>query len=183
MEREWLSYPRGALPTPLGPLDFAFTEARHVSLTTGINPEDSPSLVINSVPYQVHVHLYRQPDGTWNTGDRRPFMNRIGQLRSGASDSAYRKLVDSTVTGWTEFMAAPDAELYERDAELAHLNNQIMSAEEDLSKEMKKVHDIEATLADLTLREQDVAVPHLKRGGFPGPKDWSPKGRIPVGDE
>ena len=79
-------------------------------------------------------------------------------------------------------MTTRDAEIAQIEAELGHLNNEIMSVEEALEKELEKVDTIRADQDALMAREREAQEGRgtlVKRGGWPTPKDWSPKGRLP----
>ena len=141
------------------------------------------SLDINNVEYMVTLHIYQQPDGTWSKQDYNSlYLSREGQFGREYTKSAYKKADRFLTEAWTEFMATRNAEIAQIEAELVHLNNEIMSVDEALEEELAKVVAIRADRDALMVREREAEEGRgslVKRGGWPTPKDWSPKGRLP----
>lgn len=181
MPREYQENVKGVFETPFGPIDFTLTQSDHVFMSAGSAYDQSPAMEINRVPYHVNLHLFLQPDGSWATKSYTDIhMTREGTFGDSGSSAARKKFSEGVAAAWTEFVPTLEVSLVE--AELVHLNNQLLQVEEDLSKEMEKVAAIEAKRAELLGRERemlDAQAKFSRRGGYPKPQDWSPLGRRP----
>lgn len=184
MPREWMDYVKGDIETKFGMMEFALTEANHVHLSSGSGSgsDPFPGLDINNVIYYISLHLHREPDGTWvKRSDHDPYMSRKGS-GEGGTPSASKKAYEAIRTAWEEFISNEDGEIARVESELAHTNNRIIQVEEDLEKAAAAAAEIESARNDLLVHEREVQEGRgalIKRGGYPTPKDWSPRGRIP----
>jgi len=176
MARGWMDYVEGRLETPFGPMHFAITQGDHVSISAGGGTSDkTPRIVVNRVPYYAHFHFFLQPDGSWaqrNYSDvhMSPEPSRV------AREKAYKGIK----AAWETFIAGDEISLLE--AERGHLNNEIRSVEDDIEKAQKVVDDLAAKRNDLLSQEQAIENRRkelMKQGGYPAPRDWSPRGEVP----
>lgn len=149
--RTFREYPHDRIETRLGALTLAVTEATHIHADANSNSatNDSIGLVLRGVRYGVSLHLYRWPDGRWHVGiageqaERHVYASKLDvpYPRNAASPTALRtfiEVVEAAVNEWAEhnpriFVAA----------ELGHLNNDIMRADDNLA-------DLHRKLAALT---------------------------------
>jgi pyrroloquinoline quinone (PQQ) biosynthesis protein C len=180
MPREWMNFVEGELETPFGPMGFAITQGDHVHIST----DQSENVVVNRVPYSISLHLHRQPDGTWTRKDSRdPYMSKAGTMHE-YTFSAQEKAYQGIRQAWEEFIARHQDALLE--AERGHLNNEIMRADEEVEKAQKTLAEEERKRSELLAREKalwETLSGRIKRGGYPTPTDWSPRGKIPEPEE
>lgn len=183
MARDWLDTIKGTIETPFGPMYFALTKGDHVYISAGgSGTDDPPAIVVNGVAYYTNVHLYLQPDGSWNTrpGSNDPYMSRKGSVGRSASTAAEKKALEGIRKTWEQFIAGDDGALIE--AERRHVNNEIQSLEEDIEKAARALAVLEARRQALLKHEDEVSVAYrglIRRGGYPKPGDWSPRGQVP----
>lgn len=187
MEREHLDYThmvRGVFETPFGPMDFALTEADHVSISAGSGGDKSPKIVVNNIAYSTNVHLFAKEDGSWQHAPDGGllYMSRGGfGLQRDTSDAARRKASEGIIAAWEDFIFGKD--YLRMEAEVVNLNNEIVETEKKLEEAKKVVSTIEDQKQALLQAEQDVIEARKefgKQGGYPKPKDWSPLGRFPT---
>jgi len=180
MARGWMDFVEGRLETPFGPMHFAITQGDHVSISAGGSTDKLPRILVNRVPYYTHLHLFLQPDGSWIRKDeyREPYMSRT------AGDDATRSAREKAYVGikqaWEAFIAGDEISLLE--AERSHLNNDIIRVEEQLKKAEKVVEDLDTKRDRLLAGEQAIENRRkelMKQGGYPAPRDWSPRGEVP----
>lgn len=187
MARQWLDSINGRIETPFGPMFFALTQGDHVYISAGGGGQNEPpSIIVNGVAYYTSVHLHLQPDGSWDIrpGSNDPYMSRKGSVGRNASTAAEKKALLGIRKTWEHFIAGDEGALVE--AERRHVNNDIRSIEEDLEKASKVVSDLEAKRAALLRHEEEVHVSRrelMRRGGYPKPGDWSPRGDVPEPQE
>jgi len=183
MPREYIGFLEGKLETPFGPMDFAITRGDHVSISAGSSSDKSPRIVVNRVPYSTHLHLSLQPDGSWIQKDNVDLYMSRG-MGNDASRSAREKAYLGIKQAWEQFIAGDEGALLE--AERGHLNNEIRSKEKDIEKAKAALNDLEVQMEELLSRElmvQDRQKELTREGGYPDPRDWSPRGEIPEGFE
>lgn len=187
MAREWMDSINGAIETPFGPMYFALTQGDHVYISAGgSSPNEPPPIVVNGVPYYTSAHLYLQPDGSWDirSGSNDPYMSRRGSVGRNASSAAEKKALAGIRKAWEQFIAGDDGALVE--AEWRHVNNEIRDAEEEISKAAKALGDLEHKRTALLRHEEEVLEGRrklMRRGGYPKPGDWSPRGQVPEAPE
>lgn len=180
MTREYSEFIKGDLQTPLGPMQYTLTSGTHVNLTAGGGSDKFPGIVVYGVPYYTSFHLHRLGEGTWGIKDERNDIYMTRSNFSDASSAARRKAAAVLSKVWSDHVAGLDQQLIE--AELGSLNNEIRTVEEDLDKQQKLMAEMEARRQDLLKREDEAngrLEKYIRRGGYPNPSDWSPRGRIP----
>ena len=175
-----MNFIEGKLETPFGIMDFAITQGDHVSISAGGSSNEAPRIVVNRIPYYTHLHLYLRPDGSWVRKDeyREPYMSR--GMGDDASRAAREKAYAGIRQAWETFIAGDEVALLE--AERRHLNNDIMQVEKDIEKAEKVVADLDSKRGALLAREnavEDRRKDLMKQGGYPAPRDWSPRGEVP----
>lgn len=174
MPREYIGGVTGLFPTPFGEMEFVITQGDHVHLT-------GRQISVNRVTYRANLHLYRQEDETWIPKDyNSTYMSRADVIGDSGTDAARRKFTEGARAAWEDFIRGQDIPLVE--AELAYLNNQLMDAEEELAKRIEAVYVMETKRSGLLAQERemlDAQAQFSRRGGYPGPHDWSPLGRRP----
>lgn len=180
MAREFMDYIKGKLETPFGIMDFALTQGDHVSISAGGSSNEAPSIVVNRVPYYTHLHLFLQSDGSWirREDSSDPYMSR--SIGNDASRAAKEKAYAGIRQAWEAFIAGDEVSLLE--AERGHLNNEIRSVDEDIQKAERVVQDLDSKRDSFLAREREVyerLKEIKKKGGYPAPRDWSPRGDVP----
>ena len=176
MARSWIEHPKGIFETPFGAMDFAITQGNHVSISAGSNYDKSPKIVVNRKPYYVHLHLFLQPDGSWAREDEFREPNMSPDPSRVTQEKAYLGIKGA----WESFIQGDEIGLLE--GERSHLNNRIMSVDEEIAKAEAALKELDSKRDALLAREravQDRRKELMKQGGFPAPRDWSPRGEVP----
>lgn len=107
--------------TPFGTMYATPTGRNHVSITTMSSL--GGGIVINGVSLSVHIHLYRDLDGTWS---HETFYARRNDNFEVASDAARRKIANGLIpllVTWCD----DNADLFNV-AERGRLSNEVLSA-------------------------------------------------------
>lgn len=128
----------GQLDTKFGLIEFARTEAEHVSLRVKSNSE--APLSVRGVLYNAHLHLYLQADGSWKGRDHHSlYVSRAGYGKiQTVSASARKAILDELTRAWVEYAtahpeSADEAEAAHLDDEVNRLAGEIAELEEKLS--------------------------------------------------
>jgi hypothetical protein len=96
-------YPTGKLDTPLGTVNFAFTQADHVYLH---NNTYGDNIVIRQIPYSVRFHCHLI-DGVWKNADwHEPHLSRKDCINKETSQPARKTALEALSKAWTEYLAA-----------------------------------------------------------------------------
>ncbi len=182
MPREWMDYPRGHFDTPFGRMEFVLVRGNAVSITAGGSTDKLEPIVVRNVPYYTSLGLQRQPDGTWikREDSNDPYMSRRDKFGDSGTAFAKKKAYEGIRAAWEEFIAGDDLSLIEADR--AYLNNEIRHADEDVEKATRALEKEEVKRQALLKAEEEVNQARgefIKRGGYPNPRDWSPRGEIP----
>lgn len=182
MAREFMNFVEGRIETPFGPMHFAITQYDHVSISAGGGSSKLPGIWIRKIQYYTHLHLYRQADGSWIRKDeyREPYMSREGTAGDTASRAAKDKAYEGIRQAWEAFIAGGDVMLLE--AERGHVNNEIRSLEEKIEKVRLEWEQLEDKRKELLTHEGSIKEDlgkFVKQGGYPTPRDWSPRGEVP----
>lgn len=185
MSREWMDHPKGYFETPFGRMEFVLVRGNAVSITAGSQSDKLPPIVIRNIPYYTSLGLQRQTDGTWikRPDSNDPYMSRRDKFGDSGTEFAKKKAYDGIRQAWEAFITGDDITLIEADR--SYLNNEIMSVEKDVETARIALENEEAKRQALLKAEVEVNYARgevIKRGGYPNPRDWSPRGEIP-GDE
>jgi hypothetical protein len=163
MAREWMDLPTGLpVATPYGNVYLSPTDGRHVYVDANSNGK---RLTVKGREFTATLHAYRQEDGTWS--DRDPerynggtsfYGSRVGSFdysRDAIPPTFRASIVAAMVAAVGEWVAQYPGLLHA--AEIANLNNQLRSLEEDREKLMAQLaavdHDMAITARKLRATE------------------------------
>jgi hypothetical protein len=182
MPREWMDHLKGYFDTPFGRMEFVLVRGDAVSITAGGSSDKLDPIVVRNIPYYTSLGLQRQPDGTWikRPDSNDPYMSRKDRFGDSGTPFAKGKAYEGIRMAWEAFIAGDDMALIEADR--AYLNNEIIGVEKDVEKARLALENEEAKRQALLKAEEDVDRARgeiIKRGGYPNPRDWSPRGEIP----
>ena len=120
--------PRGILQTPIGPVNFAMTEAGHVYLNS--DGSKGQVVTIRGIPYHVSYHCHLV-DGQWTAKDYHdPYLNRKDKYQE-ASQAARKTAREVLAKAWAEYLAAHSQ--LSRQAEQAKAADQVERLEGELA--------------------------------------------------
>lgn len=154
MARQWQKYPVIRIMTRLGPVEAAFTDADHVSVSTDAHHNDNlPGISFAGQEFLVHFHLYRSRD--WDEDPKGySSVSKRGRIGVNAAPSHRAKIKEEIREAVREFVAAHPHVLH--DAAVSDVNNDILGAEEDLAKLEAEIAPVQAKLREL--RNQEAAL-------------------------
>jgi hypothetical protein len=186
MPREWMDHLKGNFETPFGRMEFVLVRGNAVSITAGSQSDKLDPIIIRNIPYYTSMGLQRQPDGTWikRPDSSDPYMSRRDTFWDNATAFVKNKAYEGIRAAWEEFIKGDDMALIEADR--AYLNNEIISVDKDVENARIALENEEAKRQALLKAEAEVNYARgevIKRGGYPNPRDWSPRGEIPGEEE
>ena len=140
--------PRGTLQTPLGPVNFAMTEAAHVFLHT--ESRNHEAIIIRGIPYHVSYHCHLV-DGQWTAEDyNNPYLSRKDRFSKEASQPARKTAREVLAKAWADHLAAHPQlsrqaeqakaarEVAQLDSELADMESKAAAKRKELSAAKKR---------------------------------------------